>query len=653
MSTTYKSSSFFKRNLQPFIFLLLIFASVTLLGFSNLEEEVKAQEVSFTIEEQYINATVEEDGAVLFYDYQLYDADYLNGAEFVLDHIDYQLSDLAVGTAQEARGEVTYFEESSSRQPQTYASWEEEGFTTVRAYFPLEDESVYFVFVYRLDALITNYNDTAELLRQFGTNDFTTDVTVRVELPTIVEDPDALRAWGYGAPQGEVSLTQEEGQSVVYLTVPNRRSDEFVEGHILFPTTMTPLNPNQVDEDVMEEIINDAQAIVEADAQALQSESRWVIGLALVGIIFAPILGVILLLYYLYKVRKINPQPQHVPEYVYGLPEKITPGIMATRYFRRKPNEDDFAATLLHLVQKGYFKIEEVEPQKQGWLSKDQQTIRLTKTATDKDSEKLLKHEKYVWDFFTVEEKESITLEELDHLSKESKAFQTVQNTYWQQFNSNLELAGERYLGKSRKADDTFNVLWILAIIISTLGLIAAFVALIVPSSYAYIPIRPLVIALIVSFVITVASLIATGVMKTKRPLLTTEQQYQRDLWRGFSKMLKDIGNFKMREIASLPLWEEYLVYATSLGVADKVIDALEVTFSVDEIQAYGGTYSTFNQPFLVAHLISSQVNQSVHAATPAQSSDGHSGSNTGGFGGGFSSGSMGGSGGGTSSGGF
>ena len=653
MPTTEKPSNLFIKSVKAFIYLGLLLSSVTLIfSFTSLEK-VRAQEVSFTIDEQYINAFIEEDGDVLFFDYQLYKADYLNGAEFTLDHIDYNLSQFEVGVAQEAGGAIEYFEESSSRQPQTYSTWDEEGYTRTRAYYPMEDESIYFVFIYRLDELITNYNDTAELLRQFGKNDFTTDVTIRIELPGLVEDPDAFRAWGYGAPQGEVSLTQENGQSVVYLEVPNRQSDQFVEGHILFPTSLTPLNNNQVDEEVMDDIINKAQATVEADALALQSQSRWVVLLALAGMIVAPVLGIVLLLYYRHLVEKLNPQPQHVPEYVYGLPEEITPGIMATRHFRRSPIEDDFAATLLHLVQKGYFKLEEVMPQKQGWFNKGQDTIRLTKLASESDIKKLLPHEKNVWDFFTLDEKDSITLEELDDLSKESTSFQTVQNTQWSQFKSKLQVAGERYLGESRKIKDRFNVLWTFALVISLSGLVVAFISLVIPNSYVYIPITPLVIGLVISFLISLGCLIATGIYKKRRPLLTTEQQYERDLWIGFSNMLKDIGNFKMREIASLPLWEEYLVYATSLGVADKVIDALEVEFSVDEIHQYGGMYSTLDNPFIVAHIISSQVDQSVRAATPAQSSDGHSGSNTGGFGGGFSSGSMGGSGGGTSSGGF
>src|SRR5699024_1236440 len=97
------------------------------------------------------------------------------------------------------------------------------------------NETVDFVYEYEIAALVTNYADTAEFNRRFGTNDYTTDVTVKIVLPESVENPDDFRAWGYGAPQGEVELSEEDGKSVVIATVPQRTSSQFVEVQTIFP----------------------------------------------------------------------------------------------------------------------------------------------------------------------------------------------------------------------------------------------------------------------------------------------------------------------------------------------------------------------------------------------------------------------------------
>ncbi|EHR37202.1 DUF2207 family protein [Facklamia languida] len=633
-----------KRCWQLFLALTCIFLSLGLTG-----GQVKGQEVNFSIPQQWIEAKVNPDGSVTFEDYQKYQADFMNGARFTLDHQGYELTDFQVGVADSLKGSVEWLESSNSQNRKTYSQRVEDGFREVKVYYPLRDESKYFVYRYTLKGLVVNYQDTARLLRKFfGRGEETTDVTVRIELPGRVESKNNFRAWGYGAPQGEVELAEEAGVSVVYLRVPARTSDQFVEGDVVFPTALTPQNPNQVNENKLDQIIQAADQQVQQDAEALerdQARVKWI--MALVPF-FPPVLAIFTLVFYYRNRRKLNPEPAYVPDYLYEMPEAISPGEVATHHLRRSPSEDDFAATLLHLAQKRLIRLEEVR----GDRKKDE-TVRIISQATESQLEALLPHEQYVYDYVTLNGTVSeISLKEIEHLIDQDRHLQKQQFGIWQKFRNYLAVEGERYRGKTLNYQGFLKFLLILSGVAPIIGMGLALALL---GGFGF-PLDQFLAYYLISLVVTVILVLFVAIKSARHPLRTHDQDLKYNQWQAFRRMLKDIGNFKMREIASLPLWEEYLVYATSLGVADKVAEALEMEFTAEELQTqttiYGGGYL---DSYWLSNMVSQQIGRSIQAATPASqgSKGGFSGTNTGGFGGGFSGGSMGGSGGGTSSGGF
>ena len=109
-------------------------------------------------------------------------------------------------------------------------------------------------------------------------------------------------------------------------------------------------------------------------------------------------------------------------------------------------------------------------------------------------------------------------------------------------------------------------------------------------------------------------------------------------------------------EIPSIAIWEHYLVYAISLGVAKEVIEQLPQVFSEAELMdpslTYMRGYSSLNNLMLMNTMITSTTNSISNAISTADiaSSPDSSGS---GMGGGFSGGSSGGGGGGGGGGAF
>src|SRR5690606_9846350 len=104
-------------------------------------------------------------------------------------------------------------------------------------------------------------------------------------------------------------------------------------------------------------------------------------------------------------------------------------------------------------------------------------------------------------------------------------------------------------------------------------------------------------------------------------------------------------SNLKDAEIPSLVIWGHYLVYATSLGVADEVIDQLPKVFTEADLSnpdlTYMGGYRSFTNFYLLNNSFNntmSKVSSAVSSAQIASSSK----SSGGGFGGGFSGGSSG-----------
>ena len=50
-------------------------------------------------------------------------------------------------------------------------------------------------------------------------------------------------------------------------------------------------------------------------------------------------------------------------------------------------------------------------------------------------------------------------------------------------------------------------------------------------------------------------------------------------MWKAFKSFLEDFSSLDLAEIPSLVIWEHYLVYATVLGIAKRVLDQLSIVY--------------------------------------------------------------------------
>ena len=112
--------------------------------------------------------------------------------------------------------------------------------------------------------------------------------------------------------------------------------------------------------------------------------------------------------------------------------------------------------------------------------------------------------------------------------------------------------------------------------------------------------------------------------------------------WKAFKNFLNDFGNFSVKELPEIILWERYLVYATVFGLAQKVEKSMNVKIkefeNVDNMDfyMYNNLYNLH-----IASMITSSMHSAISSSQTAinrinASSSMSSGS---GFGGGFSGG--------------
>ena len=111
--------------------------------------------------------------------------------------------------------------------------------------------------------------------------------------------------------------------------------------------------------------------------------------------------------------------------------------------------------------------------------------------------------------------------------------------------------------------------------------------------------------------------------------------------WQAFKRFLSDFGNFSIKELPEIILWERYLVYATIFGLADKVEKVMNVR--IKEISNVDIDYLTLNYitNIHIANLITSSMHSAINSSqvTINRMNATSSMSSGGGFGGGFSSG--------------
>lgn len=493
-----------------------------------------------------------------------------------------------------------------------------------------------YLISYRVNDVITKYNDCAELYWQFVGNEFeisANKITGTIKLPANVQHLEDLKVWGHTKYlNGEVKVVSSD---TVEFNLDNYKSKNYVEVRLTMPTYLFEniSSENISQEEKIDDIIKEeTEWANEANARRDRRNKNFKL-LILATILVNTSIGIM----FSKKIKKNkqflekNPNilPEQQLEYYRELPDKEeTPleavFILKTGY-KQSCLPNVFSATILNFALKGYIRIEQ-----EGKTIK----ILLNKIKTDE----LTGDEKKVLEILrAASNNNELTMAELEKYIKNypsklmnlNSTFEKVSKT---QASEKGKFDTNRFNKQIVYAEKNVGYIFILIIII---------IASIFTIGYAYKNVQGMlitctIISLAFFIVVTIINLILNIKITTSFNGFTQKGINEQEQWKAFKKYMEDFSYLNEKEVPELVLWEKYLVYATAFGIANKVLKQLKVKYPELNNQDTISNMVLFNAMYNANGLNANFIN-SISTSTSRMYSSTYS-SGTGG-GGGFSGG--------------
>lgn len=276
-------------------------------------------------------------------------------------------------------------------------------------------------------------------------------------------------------------------------------------------------------------------------------------------------------------------KPEMEFEYFREIPSNLDPNFAAYLVFiKHKSTEklsnrkDGYSGTLLSLIRKKYVSLEKIDMTKEWTPNNIQLIVNQNNTKTENNSvlEPLTLAEKYYFDLiYRHSHGKQISMN--DFQSKVSSDY-TYTDSFVSNMNTSIDRIGisEKYFQPLGKFDDVKNKLHEWSILFIIVGIL--FITLVNIFSYQ----TRLDLAFGSFFIIGITFLLAANYFKKASQhsvLFTQHGETEYAKWRGLYNFLNSETLMNEKELIELPLWEQYLVYATAFGISEKVINALKI----------------------------------------------------------------------------
>ena len=491
-----------------------------------------------------------------------------------------------------------------------------------------ENQQRNFVVSYKVTNAVKIHNDIAEFYRKFisATNKQNIDnVSIRITLPngsqSYIKGKD-IKIWGHGPLNGEINFLDD---NQVVLSSEDFNANQFLEARVIMPTALFTNVPavSYTNRNALEEILKE-----ESKWASEANNKRMMVKLEIILSVLLVFMAIIITLYLWTKYGK-NHKTVFTGEYFRDLPANYTPAELSVLWNFDKIKAQDITATILDLARRKFLRIDEETTEEKNIIWKNKIITRYKVTILKTAADNLKQHEQFLLDYFIqhiASIEQTFYIDEIESFSKKHKK---IFYQFWLSWQETVRNEAAQY--------NFFEP----------------------PSNMPVITlISGLIIFILGSIVIQEKQVLGGGLIVSGAILGLVPRLFKRHAiegredfvkWRAFKKFLTDFSEMDKHEIPSLIIWEHYLVYAVTLGVADKVIKQLYLMFpdmkDGDITFGYGwyyynynaNSFNNFNQS--MENMISS-IETSIAIATKDNKS-----SETG-DGGGFSSGGGSGSGG-------
>ena len=481
---------------------------------------------------------------------------------------------------------------------------------SIKMFYPINREKIILRLDYTIEDIVTLHDGFAEFYWNFFSGELADeigDLNVRVTLPGS-DSSDYFRFWAHGPLEGEIDDISNSENNIVYARISSLESYGMLDIRITFADNLVD-GITKYSNQSFSEIVDEEMAIAEK-TNALRKEIKIKWWGAVIGTIVFYVFVVMAFLYIYFKYdkeRDASFKLKYNREFIDDYNVEVVDYLM-----NRNITENALSASIMNLIYKKNIKVEKIENVKNGYIF----------TLLNRDNLNATENALVDFLFITVGNNNTFTTTALKKYASNTKTCQTFMNTYTK-WKSMVIKDGEKQEFFEKKSKYI-----VIPFVFLVYSIILTF--FIANNNIEFIPgiITVLVAIIFMIYVMTFSK-------KTKKGI----EHFAK--WQAFKRFLNDFGNFSVKELPEIILWERYLVYATVFGLADKVEKAMNVKISeIGNVQI-----DTFTLNYItnihIANLITSSMHSAINASQvainqAAASSRMSSGS---GFGGGFSGG--------------
>ncbi len=598
------------------LFLFLLFPMVSLA-------------VSYDIEEYYINAEVLENGDVSVEEIFLVDGT-MNGYELNLSTSSSKssisasaisnvsvsganLDSISFDTFAEDFNDFTLVSYASVGDSQKYTVDNTSNGVSIRMYYPINNEKTVFKVSYTLEDVIIMHNGFAEFYWNFFSGelqDEINDLNIRVILPG-VDNSNNFRFWAHGPLSGEVHDYNSNTNNIVIASIDKLDSYGTLDMRITFDDALvnTNLISKHSDETLDDIVAEETEIADETNALRREVQTKWNIALfGTIGFYVLLALGFVYIYLKYDKELKSDFNHKYNRDFIDDYNVEVVDYLM-----NHNVTENALSASIMNLIYKKNIKAEAIPDKKDSY----------TFTLLNRDNLNETENSLVDFLFTTVGNDNTFTTMALKKYASNATTCRNFMASYTNWKNKVMsDGQAQNFFEKKR------NYIWIPFVLLIYSIILLTFI------SRNNIEMFLGILTIFFAIIFVIYAIACTK--KTKKGI----EHFAK--WKAFKNFLNDFGNFSIKELPEIVLWEKYLVYATVFGLADKVEKAMNVKITeFSDINNADYIMFTHIHNMHMASIISSSMHSAINSSQVSinRANASSSMSSGGGFGGGFSGG--------------
>lgn len=445
------------------------------------------------------------------------------------------------------------------------------------------DNVIYFQYEYVIKNALNKYQDVSELnwnfaspLEEIGVK----NVQLTLRLPTMASsyemvneiDQNKIMVFGHGNVQSEIVSLENN----IIKTKTSRllsSLDDKLEIRVIIP------NKIDIFGDVLEKNIIQSNSsgfeILKAEEMRLKSIDDELIrmyflnkNLLVYGNLAISITIILIAIFMYYKYDKER-KPIFDHEYLREPPSKLSPSELSYLMNEKEIVTEAFSATLISLIRKKYLLIDS----NGSLLTDDNANYRISINKDGSQKEVMNEDEKFVYNLlFNNLFKESFTMDDLEATLRVNSSASIYTNSIYNWKRTSVKNAAKLKYYDSLYINSIFSIFGVVAIVLSFYTFLRSFILYSLPFGYIlFILVSVMLGVFIIQYSLTINRKSKIGI-----------EEYTK--WNAFKKFLTDFSHFEDYDMMSVIVWEEYLVYASVLGIASLV--EKQIRIKLDKISS-------------------------------------------------------------------